>query len=205
VTPLAPSATRGWRSIRTRLVLVVLATTAAALLVAATAMLVYDSRLYHTSLVTDISTQADILGRASAAALAFEDSIVAGENLSLLKAKAGVSAAALYNAKGTRFAAYSRDESDAEELPRLPEGDGYRIEGDTLVVFKRVVENREILGTIFLRADYALHEHRAKYLAIMAAVLAGALVVAFAISAWLQSTISKPILAIRDIARGLGE
>jgi signal transduction histidine kinase len=201
----APSATPGWRSIRARLVFVVLATTAAALLVAATAMLVYDSRLYHTSLVTDISTQADIVGRASAAALAFEDGLVARENLSLLKAKPGVSAAALYNAKGALFAAYRRDDSAAADLPKLPEGDGYRIEGDTLVVFKRVVENREILGTIFLRADYALHEHRAKYLAIMAAVLAGALVVAFAISAWLQSTISKPILAIRDVARDVVE
>jgi signal transduction histidine kinase len=183
----------------------VLATTAAALLVAATAMLVYDSRVYHTSLVNDIATQADILGRASAAALAFEDAVSARENLALLRAKPGVSSGALYNAKGALFADYSRDGARAADLPRLPEGDGYRIEGDSLVVFKRIVENQEILGTVFLRADYALNAHLANYLAIMAVVLAGALVVAFGISAWLQSTISRPILAMRDLAREVVE
>jgi signal transduction histidine kinase len=196
---------RGSQSIRGRLVFVVLTTTTAALLVAAVAMLLYDSRVYHTSLVNDLATQADILGRASAAALAFEDATAAREDLSLLKAKPGVSAGALYNAKGALFADYKRDEAFAGDLPKLPEGDGYRIEGKSLILFKRIVQNKEILGTVFLQSDYMLHEHLANYLAIMAAVLAVSLIVALAISTRLQRTISTPILAMRDVAREVVE
>ena len=59
------------RSIRYKIVMVVLATTTAALLVAGAAMMIYDLRSYQASWVNDLNTQAGILGRASAPALAF--------------------------------------------------------------------------------------------------------------------------------------
>ena len=75
------------RSIRYKLVLVVLATTFAALLVAGAAMVFYDLRAYQQSWVNDLNTQAEILGRASAPALAFNDPKSAREYLALLKVR----------------------------------------------------------------------------------------------------------------------
>ena len=75
------------RSIRYKLVMVVLATTTIALLVAGAALVIYDLRTYQEAWVTDLSTQAEILGRASAPALAFNDPKSAREYLALLKVR----------------------------------------------------------------------------------------------------------------------
>ena len=193
------------QSIRKRLVLVVLAATTAALLVACASLLLYDSRVYHNTLIADLAAQADIIGQASAAALAFDDATAARENLALLKAKPGIVAGALYNAKGAVFAIYGGASQSPAEVPRLPEADGYRVDGKHVVVFRRVVDRDEILGTVYLKAAYELSNHVASYLMIVGAVLIVGLLVSLAMSAWLQSTISTPILAMRDLARDVVE
>jgi len=193
------------RSIRYKLVMVVLATTTAALLVAGAAMVIYDLRAYQQSWVNDLNTQAEILGRASAPALAFNDPKSAREYLALLKVRPEIAAAAIYNAKGKVFAAYQRSEESAGNVPALPEFEGPRVSGNTIAFYKRVVENNEILGTVYLRGDYRLLGRLADYLGILAAVLALSLLVALLISAWLQATVTKPILAISDVARQVME
>jgi signal transduction histidine kinase len=196
---------QGPKSLARRLILVVLASTAAALLVACAALLYYDSRVYHHALVDDVSTQAQIVGQASAAALLFDDVKAARENLGLLKSKPGIVAGALYNARGALFATYTTPAAAGEQFPKLSETDGARIEAAHLVLFRRIIENNEVLGTVYLKAEYRLAEHVRNYLAIIGVVLAVGLLVAFGISLWLQSTISTPVLAMHNIAREVVE
>jgi len=61
------------RSIRRKFMLVVMATTLVALLLASIALVTYDLLTYKRTWVADLSTQADILGLASAPALSFQD------------------------------------------------------------------------------------------------------------------------------------
>ncbi|HYH41427.1 MAG TPA: ATP-binding protein [Burkholderiales bacterium] len=180
-------------------------TTAAALFAASIALLLFDYRTYHRTLLADAATQADIIGKASAAALLFDDREAARENLSLLKARPGISAGSLYSAKGVLFATYQRDGGAAFMFPELPEADGFRVEGRHLILFKRIVDNGEILGTMFLRADYLLLEHFAGYAVVIGAVLAVGMLVALAMSTWLQRKITAPILAVSDVARQVVE
>jgi signal transduction histidine kinase len=198
-----------WRritsTVRNKLLFVVLATTFTALLVAGGAMMLYDMRTYEQGFVNDMTTQADIIGRASAAALVFDDPRVALENLALLKARPRIAAAAIYKAKGGIFATYSADDLENVVRPQLPEADGFRIEGSTLHIFKRVIDNNEILGTVYLRANYDLNDRLKRYLGILAAVMALSLLVAAAVSVWLQATITRPILSMRDVARRVME
>jgi PAS domain S-box-containing protein len=191
-------------SIRHKLTLLVLATTLAALVVTGVALVIYDLRGYQEAGINDLVTQAEILGRASAPALAFEDTKAANENLQLLKAKPGISSAAIYNAKGKLFASYTRRDSDLD-LPRLPESEGSRIEGQDFVMFKRIVENNEILGTVYLRAEHGLLERLADYLGIFGAVTAISLLVAWLISGWLQAVVTRPILDTAAVARQVME
>lgn len=192
------------RSIRHKLTLIVLATTLAALVVTGIALVIYDLRGYREAVVDDLVTQAEILGRASAPALAFEDPKAANENLQLLKAKPGISSAAIYNAKGKLFASYTRRDLDVD-LPRLPESEGTRIEGQDFVLFKRIVENNEILGTVYLRAEHGLLGRLANYLGIFGAVTAISLLVAWLISGWLQAAITRPLLDTATVARQVME
>jgi PAS domain S-box-containing protein len=189
------------RSVRQKLLLVVLASTFAALLVMIVAMVIYDVRTYEQQAVNDIATQADILGRASAAALAFEDPKTATENLSLLRAKPKISAAAIYTAKGGLFALYVAGEVANGDFPAIPESDGVHIQADQIVLFKRILDNNEILGTVYLRARYELMQRMADYLAILGIVMALSLGVALALSNWLNAVVVKPIDAVAGVAR----
>ncbi|TAK40825.1 MAG: HAMP domain-containing protein [Betaproteobacteria bacterium] len=197
MTPLAS------RSVQQKLLGVVLLATVAALLVAIVAMVGYDLRLYHKSWIADLTTQAELLGRTSGPALAFDDARVAQENLELLRYRPKVRAAAIYNAKGRLFASFVNE--GGGEFPRLPEADGVRIEGDDLIVVKRIVNEREILGTVYLRAAYELYERLAGYLGIAALVMAAALAVAYLLSRQLQRAVTRPLLAIADVAREVTE
>ena len=195
----------GTRSIARRIVLVVLAATAAALTAASAALLIHDSRVYHNAVIADVSTQAQIVGQVSAAALVFDDPKSARENLEVLRSKPGIVSGALYNAKGAIFASYRAADAPNEPLPKISESDGTRIGDGHVVLFRRIVQNDEVLGAVYLKAHYRLTEHVLNYLLIVTAVLAIGLLIAFGIGAWLQKTISRPVLAISDIARQVVE
>ncbi|HWH49047.1 MAG TPA: ATP-binding protein [Burkholderiales bacterium] len=191
----------GLRSVRNKLFAGVLVTSLAALLVTGVAMLIYDLRSYHTTQVNDLTTQAELIGRASAAALQFDDRKFAADNLSLLKVRPKVRAAAIYNAKGGLFASYLRAGAASAELPALPDSEGFRVSGDRLHVFKRIVENNEILGTVYLRSEYEFYQRLRNYLAIVLGVSFLALGVSLVLSGWLQASVTRPILDVTGVAR----
>src|SRR5437588_11369858 len=91
-------------SVRQKLLAVVLLTTLTALLVAIAVMVGFDLRDYRQSLISDMTTQADLLGRTTAPALTLDDSRVAQENLELLRYRPQLRAAAIYNARGNMIA-----------------------------------------------------------------------------------------------------
>jgi signal transduction histidine kinase len=192
------------RTLRQKLLGMVLTTTLVALIVALGAIVGYDLRTYHRALVSDMTTQAELLGRATAPALAFDDPKVANENLGLLRFRPLVSAAAIYNARGVIFATYRRSDENSA-FPKLPESDGTRIDDRDLILFKRIADEREILGTVYLRADYELFDRVLDYLGIAALVLVAAMLVAFFMSSWMQNIVTRPILAIAEIAREVVE
>jgi signal transduction histidine kinase len=188
------------RSLQQKLLGMVLLTTLVALIVALAAMIAYDLRAYHRALVSDMTTQAELLGRTTAPALAFDDARVAKENLGLLRFRPLVSSAAIYNARGGLFATYARND-DKYAFPKLPELDGARVQDRDLVLFKRIVKDGEILGTVYLRADYELFDRIFDYLGIAVVVVIAAMLVALLMSSWMQNIVTRPILAIAQIAR----
>lgn len=188
-------------SVRNKLILVVLATNFVALAVAGIALVVYDLRNYRDGWANDLITQGEIMGRASAPALTFSDPNSANAYLALLEARPGIKAAAIYNAHGKLFARYVRSDSPAIVFPELPDVDGFRISGDEIMLFSRIVENDEILGTVHLRANYQMYERMARYIGILATVMVFSLLVAFLVALWLQARVTRPILAVTDAAR----
>jgi signal transduction histidine kinase/ActR/RegA family two-component response regulator len=189
------------RSIRSKLMLVVLATAVTALVVVAIALIVYESRAYERQTADGLMTQAQVLGRASAPALVFDDPIAARENLALLKVQPQIRAAAIYTPAGRLFASYGSTDVLGPGFPRAPRADGYLIEGAEIVVFRRIVEDRDVLGTVYLRAGYDLDARLRDYLGILGLVLIASLALALLLSAALQRAITRPIIAVTDVAR----
>ncbi|MBL0729231.1 ATP-binding protein [Piscinibacter sp. HJYY11] len=197
---MTTSATRRPASLQAKLIRVVLLTSLVSLLVALGAMIAYDLRTYHQSWLGDMTTQAELLGQTVAPALAFDDARVAGDNLALLRSRPQVRAAAVYNERGALFARYPA-EAPATTLPTAAPPPGVRIERRELHVVAPVVSKGETLGTVYLRADYALYDHIASYAVIALAVLVAAMGVAWGLSRRLARVVTGPVLAVATTAR----
>jgi signal transduction histidine kinase len=188
------------RSLRSRLTGAILLTTLAALLIALAALVAYDLRAYDRSWKADVHTQAELLGRMSAPALAFDDPSAAQGNLELLRLRPRVQAAAIYTARGTLFASYLRSPREAA-VPGLPDADGTRIEGHDLVLFRRIVDKGQILGVIYLRTDNQLLDQLHDYLGIALVVFVLAMGAALLVSSQVSRVMTRPVLEIAAIAR----
>ncbi|MFC5511525.1 ATP-binding protein [Massilia jejuensis] len=187
-------------SIRKKLVVVVMATTFAALLVSVGLIIVYDLRSYQRSLDNDLSTQAELVGHMTSAALAFDDPRLAGENLALLRTRPIVAAAAIFDENGRLFASYSAHGKTAA-FPARPQSAGSRTEGDALVLFRPIVENGETIGTVWLRAENRLLERTLDYLSIALGVMLLAMATAYLLMRRIGRVITAPIVAVTEIAR----
>ena len=188
-------------SIRRKLTFVMLGTAVVALLVTATAMIIYEARTYHQTWVDDLVTQAEIIGKTSAPALSFDDPKAARETLAVLRLRPLVTAAAIYTADGRLFADYTTAADLPLRMPATTERNGYRIEGDQLWVFQEVREDGQFLGTVYLRAAYQLRNRLLGYLVIVGLSILASLAVTLAVSAWLQRAITEPVLGVARVAQ----
>jgi PAS domain S-box-containing protein len=178
---------------------VVLVTTLIALCFAGVAMLTVDLSRYQKSWASDLSTEASILAVSLAPALAFNDHEAAVRNLSALKARPRVMAAALYAADGRVYASFVRD--GALPLPSRPPPEGIRTSGQRVEYAHQIARNGEVLGTLYLRARYDTMGRVAAYLSIFALVTLLAVAVAFLLSRRLQRSITEPLDAMAVLAR----
>ena len=194
-----------FRTVRNKLLLVVLATNAAALSITAVLMVMYDLHTFRQTLQNDLSTQADLLGLAAGPALEFDDPQAAREYLGLLRARANINSAAIYTAKGALFATYSATPEAHPKFPKIPGSDGYQIRGNEVVLSKRIVANNEILGTVYFSAGYEPNRRLRDYVGMLALVLAGSLAVTVLMFMRIQKTVTGPILDVTAIARRVME
>jgi signal transduction histidine kinase/CheY-like chemotaxis protein len=185
--------------IRQKLRLIIMATVATALILACAAFLVYDQIALRNSLLASTAVTAEMIGSNSTGALSFADQKAARELLGTLRAQRSMVTAALYSADGQLLAFYHRDgDRDQPPLPRV-RADGSWFEDDRLKLFRRVVLAQQAIGAVYLESDLAeIHARLKTFLGTTAIVLLATSLLAFALSSWLQSIISKPIA---DLAR----
>ncbi len=188
------------RSLRSKVMLLVLATTGSALALSALALVFYDLRLYERQATADLTTQAELLGRASAPALSFADRRTAEQDLSVLQVRPRIFAAALYDRAGALFASYIRPGLQGQGFPESARAEGYRIEGGQVEVFRQVIENGESVGSVYLRAEYNPWSRLLDYLSIIAGVMVASLAAAALISSRLQKAVTTPILEVARVS-----
>ena len=198
------------RSIREKLVTIVMSTTLAALAVAMGSIVAYDLRSNRRAQLNDLATQAELVGHMTSAALAFDDGRLARENLALLRSRPTVRAAAIYDEHGALFASYLAP-GETKPFPVRPASGGkpvspgaretYARDGGELVLYKPISENGELLGTVYLRSQNQLVERMRDYLVICTCVTVLALFTAWLLVRRLGHTITTPIDAITNIAR----
>jgi len=192
------------RTVSRKLVSVALLTTLVVLVLSIAALCAHTLRTDYRRLSADMRVQSELMGHMTAPALAFHDRALARNNLHLLRLRPEVLGATLYDHQGHVFATYTAPEQPVRE-PGEVEQDGVRLEGGEMVVFSRIVQDKDVLGTLHLRVDHGLYDRLVGQLAIGLLVTAIAMVVAYLLSTRLHQAVTAPILSIADIARDVVE
>ena len=104
-------------SIRSKLTIIVMVTTCAALLLAVVLLGVFEALSVRAQLRTDAMTTARIVANNSTAVLSFEDISAAQEVLAALQGDLHIGSAAIYDATGQRLASYRREDWDTLPAP----------------------------------------------------------------------------------------
>jgi signal transduction histidine kinase/ActR/RegA family two-component response regulator len=187
-------------SIKRKLILMTMLTSSIALLLSSASFLIYDLISFRNLLTHDLTTQAQIIGYNSAAAMAFKDEPAATATLSALTAKGDIVSAALYSPNGQIFAHYFRDkETLPTAVPTCSADKPYRFVGQFLEVCHEVTLNGDRVGTLFLQSDMRQWSMRARRYATICLVFALVSVfLAFLVSSKLQKVISGPIMHLED-------
>jgi signal transduction histidine kinase/CheY-like chemotaxis protein len=188
-------------SVRWKLMVVALITTAIALVVSSATLLMHEFHVYRTGLISDLSSEANILALSTGPALAFDDHRTADRNVKALEARPAVLVAAIYGANGHLYASYVRPDAMAPPalLPRVPGGG--RVSGRRIEITQSVEQNGERLGTIYVRGRYDVAGQVDAFLGVTGLVGLLSLGVALALSTLLQRSITRRLSAIGDIAQ----
>jgi len=91
------------------------------------------------------------------------DRRTAAGDLSVLRTRSRILGAALYTRDGELFATYQQPGVHVS-FPDHPEPNGYTVAGDQMALFRRVVENNEPIGTVYLRTLYSPYDRLRDYL-----------------------------------------
>jgi C4-dicarboxylate-specific signal transduction histidine kinase len=189
-------------SIKSKLNVLVLVVSGAALLLTSVALIVNDADLIRASKVQQLSALAEVLGANSTATLTFDDPAAAREMLSSLSLQPTVRFACLYDAKGRVFATY-RGAGGEDFSPPPPGSDGYRfVAGNYLDVTHEMIRDGGRIGTVYLHAsmdDLLAQLYRS--VTIVAIVMLVSLGIAFLLSSRLQRIVSAPIIQLAQSAR----
>jgi len=181
--------------IRSKLMLIMMFTSTVALVLSGMAFVVTDYLSMRQQAGDDVTTLAEIVAANNGAAVLFGDQESAQETLDFIQNQSYVRSAVVYDRMGTPLASYSRDKQSTE-IPPVPEITGKLVfHKGHASLFKDVVVENNVVGTVFLSTDMSKLEQRlALYIPIACLVLLGALVIAFLLSAKLQRIVTDPLV-----------
>ncbi len=193
-------------TIKYKLIAITMLTCLAALLLVGTGVILWEWLNLRRIMARNLSIQAEMIADNCKAALAFEDNQDAMETLKALHVQTSVVFGCVYNNKGEIFASYYNDKVDNSIQPIELIEDSYRFADDYLTVYKTIVLEDEIIGTVCLQSDLQpMYTMLGRSASIIIGVMLLAFSTAYLVSSRLQRIISKPILDIADVAKVVSE
>jgi signal transduction histidine kinase/CheY-like chemotaxis protein len=184
-------------SIRRKLTLISMVTTALALLVAAGVLTTVQILTYRANAAESLTALARVVALSTSASVAFRDDKVATEVLGGLAAKESVTLACIYDEEGTLFASY---QAGKRACPAALPRDFAAFEDGRLSVREPISEASTQLGVLLVEGTLdalTLFVWQSLSVVIFVFVIAGG--VAFALSARMQEIIAHPILHLADV------
>lgn len=189
--------------IRQKLVVIIIATCAMAMLISSLINIIYQWNLLTQQATKKVEVTINSLALQSRAALEFIDPATAEENLTSLTLDPSVQLACLYDDEDILFADYS-SLPGGERLCDAPQSYGTYVYFKYLELYRpiRTEDGKRVLGTIYLKYD--LQETNMQLLKIAAvkfSVVFLVLALIWPFSHYFQRLISDPIISLAQTAR----
>jgi two-component system sensor histidine kinase EvgS len=193
-------------SIKWKLKLVIMLTSAIALLFASGTLMYSNIQTSKRIIRDDLASLARVIGMNSIGAIVFYDQQTAENNLAALHAKPYVVLGCLYDQNGKLFAKYIQE--DKKEWLTVPQirSPGHYYENNYLFVFSPILQEHTVIGTVCIQFDLTgTRLETLQSAGIFGIILCIAFLIIWLLSASLQKLISNPILSLTQIARVVSE
>jgi len=193
-------------AIKHKLIFIIMLTCVTGLVLAGILFISWETNVFRHNMVQNVSTQAEMIAENCKAALAFQDVEDAKETLQALRVEPSIVFGGIYAKDNKLFATYYRDYAEIKVHPPEFKESGYSFDVGFLTVFKSIVLDGELIGTVCLRSDMGpMYSMLERNIGIIIAVLFLSSLVAFLMSSRLQKVISEPILNLAKVTKGVSE
>ncbi|MBA4417331.1 MAG: hypothetical protein C0392_05410 [Syntrophus sp. (in: bacteria)] len=187
-------------SIRNKLVLICILTTASALLFASLIFITTELVAFRHTMVNNLTTTAETIGSNMKAALAFKDNRSAEEILNTLSGLPNVTLAIVYDNNGSMFSTYVKNNTIPIPHTPLPRHDAYHFGFNHIDLYHQVTLDKEAIGTVYIQSDLKHFYRRViHYVVTFLVVMILSLVMSSFLFTRLQKTVTRPIFELAEL------
>ena len=188
--------------IRTKLTWLLMGVVTMALLLSYAIFVINDVRMIEEATQSHLSTLADVVAGNLIVAVYSKLPEDAMKVLQSLQSETSVVFAVVYDAQGERFADYARRGQFHSSAPPLPDCEKLFVQDGYLHVFKPILRDGHVIGTIYLQAHrQAIESQRQRIAVVVLLGLSASVAILVLVSARLQRFVSRPIQKLVDAAR----
>ena len=195
-------------SIRNKLMVIILSVSLGVVVLLGMAMILWEYNQSKNQLINELTTITKLVGNRSSAALAFDDSLLAEENLTSLQTMPNIQIACLYRSDGTLMANYISSTNQILECPEVvdPDVETQAFESNYATLSQPIQENGLTVGTIHIGSNLSKLKSRVENQVVFSgfALLISAYLV-WLLASRLQRIISAPLGRITDVAKTIQE
>ncbi len=169
-------------------------------------ILLYEYFYHQENVSSELTIVAEMIGFNTAAAIVVGDGQTAVNTLQALRADDRILAGRLYTKEGKTVATFFREDTGTPDVPIVLREPGDYLEGEHLLLFRRVVMDGKTVGSIYLQAS--LEEGRERLwqdAGIIGFGMLLSLTATLLVSTRLQKLIADPLLRLARVAKGVSE
>ncbi|WP_171013491.1 ATP-binding protein [Chitinivorax sp. B] len=189
-----------------KIALAILFASSAAFLLAVAAMLSYELTTVHNRVLKDLLSKAELVALNLHAALNFEDTQSAMENLAVLKKLPEISAACLYKRNRQPFAGFANRQGKPCSWPKEFTTPNHRFDDNDLTLLRPVIFSGETAGYLYLRYTMPpLHIRLLPYGVLLLLILSTLALGALFSLKTLRRLVSDPIVQLANLTAAVTE
>ncbi len=191
------------RSLRSKVILMMMVTAGLAMLLTAMAFLAFEARSLQTAAAGDLTSLGNVIAYNASPFVTFDDSNSASKILGVLRERRHLTAARIYRADGTVLATYAKGET--AQAPPMPidkavEGVGPNAEGRLAMTRFISSEDGHPIGVLYLESDLGELKARLAWAGFVLAVITLVIgLTTFMFVTRFQRVLTRPILGLVDV------